>query len=227
MRSLILTLAALLAFGIAAQAQTRGNGQARPAEQGMAVADTGGIVAYSDTLAADTAAVFPAAKAAGDDGGCSRDDRMERLLDNVNTPFGLIAYLASIGAGGIVVAVFFVLLCLLVVFSPVILIVAIFYLALKRKSERYRIIEKAMETGQPIPDVLGRSEAVDGDRYWRRGVLTFSIGLGLMAFALCVGAPPFAGIGLFVGIYGVGQAVIGRTSARKEGGEEAEDSGNL
>lgn len=222
-----MTLVALLAFGMTAQAQTRGNGQARPAEQSLAVADTGGIVACKDTLAADTAAVLPAANVSGDGGVCCLDNRMERLLDNVNTPFGLIAYLASIGAGGIIVAVFFVLLCLLIVFSPVVLIVAIFYLALKRKSERYRIIEKAMETGRPIPDVVGRNGAVDGERYWRRGVLTFSIGIGLVAFALCVGAEPLAGIGLFVGIYGVGQAVIGRTSARGKDNEATEDDGCL
>lgn len=217
MKSLIATLMVALAACMPVHAQRSAYGQVSDAAQ---AADTAGIVAYSDTTVVDTAATEPVV----DNGGGSR---WELSIKDVDEPFTLIAYLATIGVGGVIVAVFFVLLCLLTVFSPVILIAVVLYMVMKRKNARYRLVEKAMETGTPIPDEIRRSETLDGGMLWRRGIRNASIGLGIVAFAICVGSGWVAGIGLIVAVYGAGQAVIARTSGKDKGDNESREDGNL
>lgn len=193
-------------------AQTHKSGHATPTEQVAGRTDTAGIAAYSDTTSVDSADT--AAQASQDT--YYDDDFYKRFsLDDVNDPFNLIAYLTTIGVGGVIVAIFFVILCLLTVFSPVILIAVILYLLVRRKRERYRIIEKAMETGQPIPDELRRTETMSSDMLWRRGIRNASIGLGIVALALCMWSDFVGGVGLVILFYGLGQAVIARTTDRK------------
>lgn len=198
-------------IGLPAIAQAPRSGHATPTEQ-TAQTDTAGIEAYSDTTTVSQADT----SASTSEDTYDKGNNIKLSFDDVSDPFNLIAYLTTIGVGGVIVAIFFVILCLLTVFSPVILIAVILYLLVRRKRERYRIIEKAMETGQPIPDELRRTETMSSDMLWRRGIRNASIGLGIVALALCMWSDFIGGVGLVILFYGLGQAVIARTTNRKK-----------
>lgn len=200
---LILTTAFALCLPLAVQAQ------AVPGVQKTAVADTSGIVAYSDTTVTDTAA---ANSADGEDG----QGTGVWTLNDVSDPFNLIAYLTTLDLGGVIVAIFFVLLCIITVLSPVILVAVILYLVFKRRKDRYRVIEKAMETGQPLPDDMRKDVLETDEVLWRKGVKNFFIGLGLIAVFLSFNMKSLIGVAVLVSLYGAGQAVIAKTSAKKK-----------
>ena len=204
---LILTTAFALCLPLSVQAQ------AVPALQNTAVTDTCGIVAYSDTTVTDTAA---ANSADGED----KHGTGVWTINDVSDPFNLIAYLTNLDFGGVIVAIFFVLLCIITVLSPVILIAVILYLVFKRRNNRYRVIEKAMETGQPLPDDMKRGAIESNEVLWRKGVKNFFIGLGLIAVFVSFGIESLIGVGVLVALYGAGQGVIAKTSAGKKDKED-------
>lgn len=204
---LILTTAFALCLPLSVQAQTV------PALQNTAVTDTCGIVAYSDTTVTDTAA---ANSADGED----KHGTGVWTINDVSDPFNLIAYLTNLDFGGVIVAIFFVLLCIITVLSPVILIAVILYLVFKRRNDRYRVIEKAMETGQPLPDDMKRGAIESNEVLWRKGVKNFFIGLGLIAVFVSFGIESLIGVGVLVALYGAGQGVIAKTSAGKKDKED-------
>ena len=76
----------------------------------------------------------------------------------------------------------------------------------------YEVAEKAMENGQPIPDQFMEPEKTDT---WQRGVKNIFIGVGIAVLFYCFGFESLAGIGWLVAICGVGQAVIGKASQRR------------
>ncbi len=179
--------------------------------------DTTGMEAYSDTTSVDTS---------GYDNMADEELYAERMLDKVTDPFRLIAFLTSSGIGGVLVAIFFVLLCLLVVFSPVILLAVILYFVFRRKKESYKVAEKAMETGNPINGDLVKNRTADNDALWIKGIKTMSIGVGIFVLGcFFMDADFIAGVGALIAIYGVGQAVIARTTG-KRGGQENADNGS-
>lgn len=204
---LILTTAFALCLPLSVYAQTV------PALQNTAVTDTNGIVAYSDTTVTDTAA---ANSADGED----KHGTGVWTINDVSDPFNLIAYLTTLDFGGVIVAIFFVLLCIITVLSPVILIAVILYLVFKRRNDRYRVIEKAMETGQPLPDDMKRGALESNEVLWRKGVKNFFIGLGLIAVFVSFGIESLIGVGVLVALYGAGQGVIAKTSAGKKDKED-------
>lgn len=216
MKRLLITMLTVVALGLNAAAQT-GKGSHGTQQ------DTAAIVMYSDTTSTDTTA--SAATAYSNDNG--EDNSIKVTFKDVSDPFNLIAYLTTIGAGGVVVAIFFVILCLLTVFSPVILVAIVLYLVFKRKRERYRIVEKAMETGQPIPDEMRRTETMSPDMLWRKGIKNASIGLGIVALALCLDWDFLVGFGLIMVFYGGGQAVISRTTGKKNDKTNTDDNGEI
>lgn len=181
--------------------------------------DTSEIVAYSDTTgaASDTQAYA----------GSHDDDAVpgsDEIYNNVSDPFQLIAYLADLGGiGGVLIAIFFVLLCLLVVLSPFILVGLVLYFGLRSRNQKYKLAEKAMEKGQPIPQELLRGADMSSEILWRRGIKNICLGLGLAVFFYILGAGPLAGIGWLVFFCGVGQAVIARTSAGRRNKRENDD----
>lgn len=211
MKKLLIAMLMFAATGVAGAAQTGARGHAQGQAPAVAAVDSGGVVAYSDTTSADSSvAVGASAPAVGHSVSLSFKD--------VSDPFGLIAYLTTIGIGGVVVAIFFVILCLIVMLSPVALIVMILYFVFRRRKERYKIVEKAMETGRPLPKDMLNPDLESKELLWRKGVKNFFIGLGLVALFLSFGFDSLTGVGALVAIYGVGQAVIARTSVGKGGG---------
>lgn len=207
MKNLIVTLIAFVALGLPAAAAPDAHEQDTLEAQGASAADTIGIVAYSDTTAADTAV------ATAGDGGSNPHGMW---FGDVDDPFNLVAYLSTIGAGGVIVAVFVVILGLLFLLSPFIVIALILYFLFKRNKDRYRMAEKAMETGQPMPESMRATEFESSETLWRKGVKNFFIGLGLIAVFLSLGIEELTGIGILVALYGAGQGVIARTTQKKD-----------
>ena len=219
MKRFIITLVTALALCLPATAQTPTHDNEATPRQADGKAGADSIVAYSDTTAADTAAAQQHDMVQGHTGNFS--------LDDVTDPFKLIAYLATIGVGGVIVAIFFVIMCLLVLFSPVIVIVLILYLLFRRRKERYRLVEKAMETGHPLPEGMRGTELESSEVLWRKGVKNFFIGLGLIAVFLSFDWDVFVGIGALVALYGAGQAVIAYTTRKKDDGRKDEPGSGL
>ena len=218
MKKLLIAMLMFAATGVAGAAQTGARGHAQGQAPAVAAVDSGGVVAYSDTTSADSSvAVGASAPAVGHSVSLSFDD--------ISDPLSLIANLTTIGAGGVAMAILMVVIGLVFLLSPVILAVVILYLLFRRRNERYNSAGKAMETGQPLHKDVRRAEMESKELLWRKGVKNFFIGLGLVALFLSLGVDGLAGVGALVALYGVGQAVIARTSARK-GRDGGEDSGD-
>lgn len=129
---------------------------------------------------------------------------------DVHNPLSLIGYLSETGTGGTIVAIFFVLLCILVMCSPFILAGTIVYMRTKVRRKRYEVIEKAIENGYKIPQELIRQDEYTNAAMLKKGIKNTSIGLGLAVLFMIMGAEPLIGIGFFVALYGVGQIVTSK-----------------
>lgn len=187
--------------------------------------DNDEVVAYSDTTSAsqDSVVATTAAQTA-----VVPDDY--NGFDKVSGPFDLIAYLTHLSsAGGVIVAVFTVLLCLLTVLSPIIMVILIIYFVMRNRNRRYKIIEKAVESGQQIPQELLRDSASGDERLWSKGVRNAAIGLGVIAFGFVLDVDFFVGAGFIMLFYGVGQAVVARypVGGRRRDKERPFDDDNL
>lgn len=219
MKRLFIALAMAVTLGTSVMAQ---KSLYRHNPQVVSTANTVGtseIVAYSDTTGAAPDTV---AYAGTHDNDAVPDS--DEIFNNVSDPFQLIAYLADLGGiGGVIIAIFFVLLCLLVVLSPFILVGLILYFGLRSRNQKYKLAEKAMEKGQPIPQELLRSAGMSDEVLWRKGIQHICIGLGLAVFFYFLAAGRLAGIGWLVFFCGVGQAVIARTSAARRNKREYDD----
>ena len=90
--------------------------------------------------------------------------------------------------GGGLGAILAVILVLLIVLAPFIFVGFIIYLISEHQSDEY---------------------------LWKKGIKNVFLGIGLAILFKCLGADPLTGIGWLVALYGVGQAVISKTSSRK------------
>lgn len=183
----------------------------------QAAADTGEVVAYSDTTGAARDTSAAQANASDEDGTIT-----VKQFDDVSDPFTLIAYLADLGGvGSVLVAIAFVLLCILVVLSPFIFVALIIYMVLKNRNQRYRLAEKAMESGRPIPDNLLKKDDFSNEALWKKGVRNACLGVGLVVCFYIIGANPLTGIGWLVFFYGLGQCIIARTTGRRKHNDDS------
>lgn len=121
-------------------------------------------------------------------------------------------------------AIFCVILCIVAVASPIVLVCFIFYFLFRRHNDRYRIMEQAVEKGVSLPKDLFRDTFESKERLFRKGVRTASIGLGVIVFSFFVHNHTLCGIGFMIAIYGAGQALIGRTSRRRDESEDKEET---
>jgi hypothetical protein len=117
--------------------------------------------------------------------------------------------------GGGLGAILAVILILLIILGPFIFVGFIIYLIFKNRRQRYQLAEKAMESGQQIPQELVRTELQSDEYLWKKGIKNVFLGIGLAILFKCLGADPLTGIGWLIALYGVGQAVISKTSSRK------------
>ena len=184
----------------------------------QAAADTSEQVAYSDTTGAVRDTSITQADASDEDVTTA-----VKQFDDVSDPFTLIAYLADLGgAGSVLVAIAFVLLCILVVLSPFLFVALIIYFVLKNRNQRYRLAEKAMESGRPIPDDLLKKDDFSNETLWKKGVRNGCLGIGLVVCFYIIGANPLTGIGWLVFFYGLGQCIIARTTGRKKRSDDSD-----
>lgn len=169
--------------------------------------DTAGIVAYSDTTSIDTAGTTIPVSV--DDNLDDEDVYVDNIsLHDLKDMFG-------IGVGGTILAILIVLMTVLVALAPFLILAFIVYLIFKNRRQRYELAEKAMDSGQQIPQELVRTERQSDDYLWKKGIKNIFVGFGLAILFKCLGADPLTGIGWLVALYGVGQAVISKTSSSK------------
>jgi len=169
--------------------------------------DTAGIVAYSDTTSVDTAGTSLPASVDDD------FDDEDVYVDNF--PLNDLKDMFGVGVGGTIVAILVILVTLLIAIAPFLVVIFIVYLVFKNRRQRYELAEKAMSSGQQIPQELVRTERQSDDYLWKKGIKNIFVGIGLAILFKCLGADPLTGIGWLVALYGVGQAVISKTSSSK------------
>ena len=169
--------------------------------------DTAGIVAYSDTTSIDTAGTSLPASVDDD------FDDEDVYVDNF--PLNDLKDMFGVGVGGTIIAILVILVMLLIAIAPFLVVIFIVYLVFKNRRQRYELAEKAMSSGQQIPQDLVRTERQSDDYLWKKGIKNIFVGIGLAILFKCLGADPLTGIGWLVALYGVGQAVISKTSSSK------------
>ena len=169
--------------------------------------DTAGIVAYSDTTSIDTAGTTTPVSV--DDNYDDDDFYTEDIpIHDLKELFGL-------GVGGTILGILIAFAVLLMALAPFLFVAFIIYLIFKNRRQRYELAEKAMNSGQQIPQELVRTERQSDDYLWKKGIKNIFVGIGLAILFKCLGADPLTGIGWLVALYGVGQAVISKTSSSK------------
>lgn len=133
--------------------------------------------------------------------------------DNYDDPFAwLVALTAS--TGGILLAIFIVLMVLLFILFPFIILALLLRFIIKRHNDRVTLAEKAMENGQPIPDEIMSIDKQSEDYMWKRGIRNVAIGLGIMVMFWIWNADTLTGIGALIFCYGIGQMIISKTSKK-------------
>lgn len=166
-------------------------------------ADTMGIEAFSDTTSAG-------GQVPNIVGGNNWDD--DDNLDETSRTWFDLRDLPSIGFGEGVFAVVVIIFVVLLLLAPFILLGFIVWVILKNRNQRYKLAEKAMEQGQQIPEPLLKDATRTNSDLWSRGIRNVFLGLGLAVFFLCWDANFLSGLGWLLFFYGVGQAVIAKTS---------------
>ena len=112
---------------------------------------------------------------------------------------------------------------MLVPFSAICIIIwLVFYYNLKKRKEKYRLIEKAIEKGVDIPESVfneSKSKAKNGSApiaQIRKAIVLISVGVaGIIFFAIC-GSPEMAGLVSMVALIGIGNLVVGILEYRKQ-----------
>lgn len=162
------------------------------------------------------------------DAGEDADEAVDQLItdlktEDIDNPFKLVLGLCMLGVGGVLVALFVLLVCLLFLALPVILLIVLLRYLMKRSEINAELARKAMEEGREVPHSTLRGETEYDVFLWRKGVRNVSIGLGLTVLFLCMGAESLAGVGLLVACFGGGQMFVARTTGRKSA--ENKDNG--
>ena len=163
--------------------------------------DTAGNDAFSDTTS-----VLPAPTHAQN--GSTDDDEWDEDFTDV-IGFGHDGSIKGLFSMGIVFAL---LICL----APFILLGFILWMIVRNRNQRYRLVEKAMEQGRPIPAELVPTSSISNDQLWRKAIRNIFLGIGLAIFFACWDANFLSGLGWLLCFYGIGQAVIYKTTNKKD-----------
>lgn len=192
--AMLLTLSSAAPMASAAQQSHRNRPHTQMVDKkDKDATDEEGIVAYSDTVTADTASAANGGATFDNDAPVSRDE----LLSFYNSlPGWIIKFF-------LIVCVFVpMLLCFL---APIIVVLLVIRYFMRRHKDRVRLAEMAMENGEPFTDELKPLSKKSPEYMWRRGVRNTSIGAGLMIFFWFFGMQSLMGIGALVACIGLGQ----------------------
>lgn len=92
---------------------------------------------------------------------------------------------------------------------PAIIIFLVLNYRSKKRKERYQVIEKAIESGQPLPEEFVEKTKEEDDAIRVKGIKNIFLGLGLAIFLYAMTGVFFlACIGLMIMLNGIGQLVI-------------------
>ncbi len=150
------------------------------------------------------------------------------VIDSVNDDYGNgvadltkglnidSSFLKDIGAtasAGISLAFF----SIAVVFAfPLIIILLAFYFRYRNRRERYRLVEKALESGQPLPEGILKDKLDTQNK----GIKNMCTGLGLFIFLWAItGSFGVGCIGILVFFNGVGQYLVARKNSSNNNNE--------
>lgn len=188
--AMLLTLSAAAPMASAAQQSHRNRPHTQMVDKNAT--DEEGVVAYSDTVTADTASAANGGATFDNDAPVSRDE----LLSFYNSLPGWIVKLYVFVP---------MLLCFL---APIIVVLLVIRYFMRRHKDRVRLAEMAMEKGEPFTDELKPLSKKSPEYMWRRGVRNTSIGAGLMIFFWFFGMQSLMGIGALVACIGLGQMFL-------------------
>lgn len=219
MKKLVLAMALVLSVSLPMTVQAQRHRHNPKIESTQNKPDTVEVTAFSDTTSCDTAVddsdTYDAAASSQD------DDKVS--ITDIHDPFAFMIYLTTLGAGGILVAIFSLLFVIVLCGAPFVFLALIVYWLMHRKKVEYRIVEKAVENGQPIPDNVLSNSVLDKEIIWQQGIKKVALGVGLIIFGLILGSF-FTAIGAIVVCWGAGQCVIARTSAQGNKRDNVDDT---
>ena len=193
-------------------------------------------VAYSDTASVDGDADEDYGEESSAPGMYDDADAMARhniaantlSFRNYDNPFAWFVALFTAGFGGILLALFIIIIVFAVFFGPLVIIIMIIRYLIRRHNDRVALAEKAMEAGVKVPEEMKPMDK-QGDEYmWRKGVKNAAIGFGMMVMFYFWDANGLVGIGGLVLCLGIGQMVIARTTSMglKKDSDNGNDNGN-
>jgi len=190
---------------------------------GQVAADDASVVAYSDTLAdANDSAEMIEREAVKLENVRVDDLNPGRFSD----PFTYFAALWTAGIGGVLIALFIVLVFLLILLLPVFIVVVLLRYLFKRHNDNVALSQKAIDSGVGIVQPGGKVVRRVDEYMWRNGIRNTGIGLGLVLMFCCWSAEPLAGIGFLVMCFGLSQVVMARTTYCSGDGKRKADDDN-
>lgn len=108
------------------------------------------------------------------------------------------------------------ILTIILVFGfPIFVIFIIFFFRYKNRKARYRLVEQALASGQPLPDGFLKEQKLTDQR--SQGIRTTFTGIGLFIFLWAItGTFGIGAIGLLIMFTGIGQWLTGLKQERQE-----------
>ena len=173
-----------------------------------------GIEAFSDTTST-------ANEALDEDQAVTTVTTVSHNPDDYDDPFSWLQSFTfeSLGVMGSIFAVLVALLViavvLLVLFAPFIIVILVLRYLVRQHNDRVTLAEKAMETGQPIPEELMSVDKQSDEYLRRRGIRNIWIGIGMAIMFGIWQSDMLMGLGFLVLCYGIGQVMIARSSMKK------------
>jgi len=207
MKKLLLLMALTLTVSLNGAAQTYRQQGRKANMTATTKQDTAAITVYSDTTTTTNAS----ADSVDNTQQAVKTVSKTYTFTDADDPFTLLAYLGSIGFGGVLIAIFCVIFVIILFAAPFIIVALIIYWLIRRKRTEYKIAEKAIENGQPVPEGVLQRRNEDREEIWQRGIKNIAIGVGTLIFGLFFGKLLIA-IGAVIVCLGIGRCVIARTS---------------
>lgn len=143
------------------------------------------------------------------------DDWDSGWIDSRNDILSIVKDDLGGGIWGVVIALFVVALVFLFLLLPFIIVIMVLRHLIRRHNDRATLAQKAMESGQPIPEELKPIDKQTDEQLWKKGVQNAAIGVGLMVMFGIWGAESLVGIGGLILCVGIGKLIISKTSKKQ------------